>query len=113
MSTDYSIDERRLLSSYHFASAEPLHTDAYITPSILNLCRRLGINRVLDIGCGNGALCATLVRYGIDAVGCDPSSEGIALARRAHPRIRFYSRSVYDDPGVFDGDSLTRLSPPK
>jgi 2-polyprenyl-3-methyl-5-hydroxy-6-metoxy-1,4-benzoquinol methylase len=90
------------LSRYHFNSADPPHTQDYVTPRILECCRSLGAKRILDLGCGNGALCAALATTGVDVMGCDPSTDGIALARRAHPHIRFHSLSVYDDPPRLD-----------
>jgi 2-polyprenyl-3-methyl-5-hydroxy-6-metoxy-1,4-benzoquinol methylase len=92
------------LSRYHFDSADPPHTAEYVTPSILKWCRRLGGKRILDLGCGNGALCAALSRAGHEVVGCDPSETGIAVAQRAYPHIPFKSLSVYDDPAPLDGD---------
>jgi SAM-dependent methyltransferase len=71
-------------------------------PHILNACRAFNAKRILDVGCGNGALCAALARTGVEAVGCDPSVEGITLARRAHPHIQFRQLSVYDDPAQLD-----------
>jgi 2-polyprenyl-3-methyl-5-hydroxy-6-metoxy-1,4-benzoquinol methylase len=92
------------LSRYYFDSADPPHTAAYVTPCILKWCRRLGARRILDLGCGNGALCAVLSSTGADVVGCDPSDTGIAVARRAYPHISFRSLSVYDDPTKLDDD---------
>jgi 2-polyprenyl-3-methyl-5-hydroxy-6-metoxy-1,4-benzoquinol methylase len=88
------------LSKYHFDSADPPHTEAYVTPHIVACCRRLKANRILDLGCGNGALCAALSKTGADVVGCDPSEDGLTFARHAHPQISFHSLSVYDDPSA-------------
>lgn len=46
-------------------------------------------SRVLDLGCGNGALTATLRERGYDAFGLDASPELLDEARRDHPEIRF------------------------
>jgi 2-polyprenyl-3-methyl-5-hydroxy-6-metoxy-1,4-benzoquinol methylase len=94
--------ESDTLAKYHFESAAPPHTEDYVTPRILECCRSLGAKRILDLGCGNGALCARLSRTGVDVVGCDPSQDGITLAHRAHPHIQFHSLSVYDDPSRLD-----------
>lgn len=45
--------------------------------------------RVLDVGCGNGAVCGEFTRLGCRAVGIDLSEQGIELARRTYPNARF------------------------
>ncbi len=92
-----------MTSRYHFDSAQPPHTADYVTPSIVACCRRIGAHRILDLGCGNGALCDALCSAGFEVIGCDPSEEGIALARRAHPHIAFHLLDVYDEPASLDG----------
>lgn len=49
---------------------------------------------VADLGCGPGHLTAHLHALGLDAFGVDLSSEMIALARRAHPGLRFDEGSM-------------------
>jgi 2-polyprenyl-3-methyl-5-hydroxy-6-metoxy-1,4-benzoquinol methylase len=89
---------------YHHDSAEPPHTAAYLTPIIVGWCRRIGAQRILDLGCGNGALCGHLSSEGFEVTGCDPSEEGIALARRAYPHIPFYHLGAYDGPAPLGTD---------
>jgi len=48
-----------------------------------------GAGPVADLGCGPGHLTAHLNALGLNAFGVDLSSEMIALARRAHPGLRF------------------------
>lgn len=43
----------------------------------------------LDLGCGNGAVTAELAARGYDAFGADASPEMLAVARAAHPELRF------------------------
>ena len=45
--------------------------------------------RVLDLGCGNGYWAAQFAERGCDVVGVDPSESGVAIARQAHPGVRF------------------------
>ena len=45
--------------------------------------------RVVDLGCGNGALTAKLAKLGYDVTGVDASPEMIALAREGHPELAF------------------------
>jgi SAM-dependent methyltransferase len=49
---------------------------------------------VADVGCGPGHLTAHLAELGLDVFGVDLSSEMIALARQAHPGLRFDEGSM-------------------
>ena len=91
-------------SQYRYASAEPPCNVAYLMPQIVECCRGLSVKRILDLGCGNGALCGALSKAGFEVVGCDPSKEGIDLALRAYPHIQFKVLGVYDDPAVLGSD---------
>ncbi len=53
--------------------------------------------RVLDVGCGNGALCGRLVSRGYDVTGIDLSESGIAIATAAYPSARFSVVNAADD----------------
>lgn len=44
---------------------------------------------VADLGCGPGRVAAFLAAHGLDVVGVDVSTSMLAVARRAHPAIRF------------------------
>jgi len=92
------LSSNRITSPFRFDSAEPLHTADYLTKRIVRTCRDASATRVLDIGCGNGALCGVLSKVGFEVVGCDPSEEGIEVARRTYPHIQFHVLDVYDDP---------------
>ncbi len=51
----------------------------------------------LDIGCGDGTLCAELHQSGWKRVtGIDMSAGRIALARQRHPKIQFYDVSLQE-----------------
>jgi SAM-dependent methyltransferase len=56
-----------------------------------------GSKRVFDLGCGNGSVSAWLHDLGWDVTGCDPSVEGVALARQAYPHLNLATGSAYDD----------------
>lgn len=50
--------------------------------------------RVLDIGCGNGALTAAWAKSGWDVTGVDLSESGIAQAKASHQNIAFHRMPV-------------------
>jgi 2-polyprenyl-6-hydroxyphenyl methylase/3-demethylubiquinone-9 3-methyltransferase len=56
---------------------------------IVSLLREAAAQRVLDLGCGNGAFTAALQRQGFTMRGMDHSETGIAIAKREHPDIKF------------------------
>jgi 2-polyprenyl-3-methyl-5-hydroxy-6-metoxy-1,4-benzoquinol methylase len=75
---------------YGFTSAEPAFIDRYLTPQVLALAGALTAGtRVLDVGCGNGWLAGRFRDLGCNVVGVDLSEQGIAIARRAFPEVRF------------------------
>jgi 2-polyprenyl-3-methyl-5-hydroxy-6-metoxy-1,4-benzoquinol methylase len=43
-----------------------------------------GVQRVCDLGCGNGYLAGLLIAKGLDVVGVDSSESGITVARAVH-----------------------------
>jgi 2-polyprenyl-3-methyl-5-hydroxy-6-metoxy-1,4-benzoquinol methylase len=83
---------------YGWDHAVPPHSCAYLTGRVVRLCRELAARRVLDIGCGNGALAAELAAAGFAVTGCDDDAGGVEVARKAVPAARFERLSVYDDP---------------
>ncbi|MFD4657321.1 class I SAM-dependent methyltransferase [Kitasatospora sp. NPDC058444] len=66
------------------------------------LVRETGGGEVADLGCGPGRVTAYLTGLGLSAFGVDVSGEMVALARRAHPQLRFLQGAM-DDLGVPDG----------
>ena len=71
----------RTSTGFHYVSEKPGYAQAYLQPEIL---RRLGAkkSRVLDIGCGNGAMAAGLSQQGHEVWGCDWDQAGVDLANR-------------------------------
>lgn len=51
---------------------------------------------VLDLGCGNGYVTSWLAKQGYAPVGVDAADDGVAVAKAAHPGIRFVRASVGD-----------------
>ena len=54
------------------------------------------IRTIVDLGCGAGALTATLVEAGFEVMGVDSSSDLLAIARANVPMARFVNASIYD-----------------
>jgi len=79
---------------------EAQHTEAYLWQHILDLCATLRAHRVVDIGCGNGALCRELASHGYEVVGCEPNAESLQLAQRVAPSLVFHKLGVDDDPSA-------------
>jgi SAM-dependent methyltransferase len=65
-------------------------------PEIIRRLLAASAHRVLDVGCGSGALTMLLIEAGFDVTGIDPSPDPLALARAAAPAARFVQGSVYD-----------------
>jgi 2-polyprenyl-3-methyl-5-hydroxy-6-metoxy-1,4-benzoquinol methylase len=93
-----------IIDKYPWLSAEPEHTSSYLWEPIIAECSQFGAKRVLDLGCGNGAFCGALVTAGFQTVGCDPSSDGISIARNAVPNAAFRQMGVDDDPAELGRD---------
>lgn len=85
---------------------EPQHTEAYLWRHIFRLCAELRARRIVDIGCGNGALCCELARRGYEVVGCEPCAEILHLAQRGAPGLVFHRLGVDDDPSVIGNESF-------
>ena len=83
-------------SDYQFGSSKP-HTNAYLSDPIIDYLRRIRAKKILDLGCGNGALARDLTEVGMSVVGIDPSESGIRNAREIVPTGKFYCMGIYDD----------------
>lgn len=74
----------------------------YLAPRLLDLCRRHDAKSVLDLGCGNGALCRSLHAQGMKVVGAEPSRDGYAVASKLDPDIKIYQLSMSDSPAAIE-----------
>jgi SAM-dependent methyltransferase len=63
--------------------------DRAMLAAFADLVRADGAGAVADVGCGPGHVTALLHRLGLTAFGVDLSAEMIAIARAAHPELRF------------------------
>lgn len=58
--------------------------------------------RILDLGCGDGALTEKLVATGADVTGVDASSAMVAAARQRNLKVELYSADALPYTGQFD-----------
>jgi 2-polyprenyl-3-methyl-5-hydroxy-6-metoxy-1,4-benzoquinol methylase len=90
----------------HFESAEAQHTRAYLWEHIISLCAELRARRIVDIGCGNGALCRELASREYEVVGCEPNAESLHFAQLGAPGLVFHGLGVDDDPSVIGNENF-------
>lgn len=86
---------RRHYWDWTSAGRAPNH--GYLVPGVLRALGRPDGRRLLDVGCGNGALSAELAAAGWDVTGIDFEVHGVELAQAAHPDIAFAVHDI-DDP---------------
>lgn len=73
---------------YGWTDATP-HTVGYLNHAVIDIVRRAAPRTVLDAGCGNGVLASMLAACGYEVTGIDGDAEGIAVARKKFPGLRF------------------------
>lgn len=83
---------------YGWESSEPKCSSDYITPKIIQLLKSFNVQRIADIGCGNGALCREMKDQNKTVVGIENDSKGAEIAASTHPDISFYNYGVQDEP---------------
>jgi ubiquinone/menaquinone biosynthesis C-methylase UbiE len=64
--------------------------DRSLLMAFIELIKRQTVVRVADVGCGPGRVAALMAEHGLDVVGVDVSQAMLAIARTAHPHIRFH-----------------------
>jgi ubiquinone/menaquinone biosynthesis C-methylase UbiE len=80
--------------------------DQSLLVAFVELVKRQTLSRVVDVGCGPGRAAAFMAERGLDVVGVDISQAMLAVARSAHPSIRFEEGQLNALPfetGVFAG----------
>lgn len=85
-----------------YAEPDPLARDRL--SALWNAVQSTGesLERLLDIGCGEGNLVADALHRGMFAEGLDISEEAIHRAIRLHPNGRFHAHSVEEWPWPVD-----------
>lgn len=92
--------EKRNVDNYGWKNAEPGGEYSFDGPAILSICKEKGFKKILDVGCGNGALCRLLKSEGFEVMGCDADAEGVRLASGSGFGMEFKKVGVYDDPAL-------------
>lgn len=94
-------------SEFIWDTTECTQVHQYVGPVLESWLQQAKPARVLDLGCGNGALTARLARLADRMAGTDHSETGIDIARRNYPSVDFF-RSDMGEPlpmphhGVYD-----------
>lgn len=69
-----------------------------LLPALFELCPEFKPGaRVLDVGCGNGAVSVEIAKLGCSIVGIDMSESGIQIARQICPSARFEALPADDN----------------
>lgn len=89
------------ISGYEYPHADLNQSHDILLPSVLRLLDEIPlrdeVQRLFEVGCGNGSVAHMLSAHGWDVTGVDPSVEGIAEAGRAYPELKLFNGSAYDD----------------
>ncbi|MDM7957524.1 methyltransferase domain-containing protein [Blastomonas sp.] len=65
------------------------NSTGYLGPAVLDIVRAHKPGQILDAGCGNGSVTEYIARHGFSIVGVDGDEEGIKLASKNFPAVRF------------------------
>jgi 2-polyprenyl-3-methyl-5-hydroxy-6-metoxy-1,4-benzoquinol methylase len=84
-------------ADYRYGDPAGAHTSDYLWMLVARELQRRAILRAFEIGSGNGAFARYLAGLGIEVTGIDPSTQGVAIANQANPKLRIEIGSAYDD----------------
>jgi 2-polyprenyl-3-methyl-5-hydroxy-6-metoxy-1,4-benzoquinol methylase len=87
-------------NQYGWESALEPDSCSYVQPKVIEILRALGVQRVCDLGSGNGSLAGNLYDAGWDVVGVEPDGEGVEISRKQYPGISFHNLGVQDDAQI-------------
>lgn len=85
------------LQKYGWSETAPKESHNYIFPKVLDLIPSNRALQILDAGCGNGYMANELAKSGHEVVGIDIAEDGISIAKKQYPNVKFYARSLYED----------------
>jgi 2-polyprenyl-3-methyl-5-hydroxy-6-metoxy-1,4-benzoquinol methylase len=103
------ISEAKSVDDYGWRSSRLEDHTQHTLPVIKAALSSLHAHRVLDLGSGNGSVCAELRKLGLDVVGVEYDTNGVAIARSNHPAIPFYQYGVQDEPAALLSQEGGRL----
>ncbi|MDD5036824.1 MAG: class I SAM-dependent methyltransferase [Methylococcaceae bacterium] len=89
-----------IVSDYGWQDDKPMPSQACLARPIADILRQLKVRRVLDLGCGNGAMSHYLQSQGYIVIGCDADRGGVELASSTNSGAVFKEVGVYDSPEV-------------
>lgn len=81
-------------------ASDPTSAHTYVLPPVIRRIQKLFKGTpvtILDIGCGNAYVASQLVRLGHRVLAFDSSPDGIDIARKAYPSVKFHCCDIYDD----------------
>lgn len=81
-------------------AAKPSHH--YLADPVRSILMNIGARKILDLGCGNGALAHWLQACGFDVTGCDVDETGVAIAAEGNSGARFKQVGIYDSPALLN-----------
>jgi SAM-dependent methyltransferase len=84
-------------ADYAALVTDALRAQPYLQAALALFAELVGEGPVADVGCGPGQVTARLNELGVSAYGVDLSPRMIAIARRAHPSLRFEVGSMTDE----------------
>jgi len=73
-------------------------SQTYLAKPVVKWLKQVQARRVLDLGCGNGAMSHYLQRQGFYVVGCDVDERGVEEASKGASGAVFTQVGVYDPP---------------
>ena len=90
MQTVFRLDLSAMTNRWNAAEYDAKHAFVYEkAKGLVELLAPKAGERILDLGCGTGALTAEIARRGAEVLGVDRSEEMIAQARKKFPALRF------------------------
>lgn len=100
------IKDTDVVLDYGWRDSEPNLSQSYLAVPIICVLQQLKVRRILDLGCGNGALSNYLQRQGFSVLGCDIDEMGVNIASSSGSGAIFKRVGVYDSPSALGEKSF-------